>query len=109
MDEDVTGESASRNGHQQGDLVALRERLAPLDVRTLNNRQSRAKRMRKVGVACAEQVVEVFDGRAVRKLEHEQGRRRKPRYTAAETNPNLHDERSRNEPDLKPGPILVER
>lgn len=94
MDGDGAPESASRNGCQQGDLVAMRERLPPRDMRTLNDGQSRAKRGRKLGVASNQAVVEIFDRRAVGKLEHEHRRRGEPRYTAAKTNSNLHDERS---------------
>ena len=73
----------------------MRERLPPRDVRTLNDGQSRAKRGRKLGVASNQAVVEILDRRAIRKLDPQQGRRRKPGQTGTKTNPNLHDERSR--------------
>jgi hypothetical protein len=72
----------------------MRERLAPLDMRTLNNGQSRTKRGRKIRLASGQAVIQILDGRAVGKLEHEHRRRGELRDTATKTNPNLHDERS---------------
>jgi hypothetical protein len=44
-------------------------------------------------------LAEVIDGRAVREIEPQQGRRRESRDAAAKANPNLHDQRSGAKPD----------
>jgi hypothetical protein len=73
------GGSAARHREQQGDLVAVPQRPAALQLAAAQYGQRGAKRRRELRVPSAEAVVELADGRAVGQLKRQHGRWRERR------------------------------